>query len=199
MTRMDGAAKELKVVLDALLEKKGGKIEKAVETIVDALRAGRKVLVFGNGGSAAEAQHFAAEIVNRFMKDRRAFPAVSLSTDTSALTSIANDMSFEKVFGRQIEALGTKGDVAVALSTSGNSPNIVEGLRAAKTGGLTTVALTAEGGGKIGRARIPAKGAGSRRPLVDILIDVPSKSTPRAQEAHLLILHIIADEIDRRL
>ena len=189
------AAGELRTLLDALFEKEGAEIGKAVEAIVDALKAGRKILVFGNGGSAAEAQHLAAEIVNKFMVKRRALPAISLSTDTSALTSIANDMSFEHVFSRQIEALGTKGDVALALTTSGNSANIIEGLRAAAAGGLTTIVLTGGGGGRL--ARGPAAGSGSVP--VDILVDVPSKSTPRVQEAHLLLLHVIAEEIDRRV
>ena len=158
-------------------------LESAIAATVRALKAGQKVLVFGNGGSAAEAQHFAAELVNRFLKERRAIPAIALTTDTSSLTAIANDRSFDQIFSRQLEALGEKGDVAIALSTSGYSPNIIEGLKAAKAKGMLTIALTGEGGGKL---------AG----LADILLAVPSKSTPRIQEAHLLLLHILAEEIE---
>jgi D-sedoheptulose 7-phosphate isomerase len=182
----NNAVNELKAVLDALVEAKGEAIDRAVAAIVGALKAGRKVLIFGNGGSAAEAQHFAAEIVNKFGVERRALPAISLTTDTSVLTSIANDMSFDRIFSRQIEALGAKGDVALGLSTSGKSPNMIEGLKAAKAAGLVTIALTGEAGGPVTR-------------LADILVDVPSKSTPRAQEVHLLILHIIAGEIDLQI
>ena len=191
------SADELKAVLDALFDRKGGEIAGAAGAIVGALKAGRKILVFGNGGSAAEAQHFAAEIVNKFMKYRRALPAVSLTTDTSILTSIANDISFDHVFSRQVEALGEEGDVAIALSTSGNSLNVIEGLRAAKAAGLTTIVLTGEAGGAIASRTIETKSPGTGAALADVLLDVPSKSTPRIQEAHLLLLHIFAEEIDR--
>ena len=163
-------------------------LESAISATVKALKAGRKVLVFGNGGSAAEAQHFAAELVNRFLKERRAIPAIALTTDTSVLTAIANDKSFDKVFSRQIEALGDKDDVAVALSTSGNSSNIVEGLMAAKAKGMLTIALTGESAGKLASGAAP-----------NYLLAVPSKSTPRIQEAHLLLLHVMAEEIETRL
>jgi D-sedoheptulose 7-phosphate isomerase len=183
-------------------------LESAMSAMVRALKTGRKILVFGNGGSAAEAQHFAAELVNRFLKDRRAIPALALTTDTSALTAIANDTSFDQVFSRQIEALGEKGDVAIALSTSGNSPNIIEGLKAAKAKGMLTIALTGEGGGKLALMPAPTgKGAGKQASksgvapdaVPDHLLAVPSKSTPRIQEAHLLILHIMAENIEARL
>jgi D-sedoheptulose 7-phosphate isomerase len=183
-------------------------LESAISATVRALKAGHKVLVFGNGGSAAEAQHFAAELVNRFLKERRAIPAIALTTDTSVLTAIANDRSFDQVFSRQIEAIGEKGDVAIALTTSGNSPNIIEGLKAAKAKGMLTIALTGEGGGKL--ASMPAltgEGAGKLAPapggapdaMPDYLLAVPSKSTPRIQEAHLLMLHIMAEEIEMGL
>lgn len=177
------AVAELAEVMD-WLEKAGSvSLEKAVDTVVRAVKGGRKVLAFGNGGSAAEAQHFAAELVNRFLLERKAIPAIALTTDTSALTAIANDRSFEKVFSRQIEAFGDKGDVALALTTSGRSQNIIEGLKAAKAKGMATIALTGEGGGAV---------AG----LCDVLLYVPSKSTPRIQEAHLLILHMIAEAVE---
>ena len=180
------AISELSGILGKIEAGGRGVLEGAISATVRALKAGRKVLVFGNGGSAAEAQHFAAELVNRFLKERRAIPAIALTTDTSTLTAIANDRSFDQVFSRQIEAIGEKGDVAIALTTSGNSPNIIEGLKAAKAKGLLTIALTGEGGGKL---------AG----LADFLLAVPSKSTPRIQEAHLLMLHILAGEVEERL
>jgi D-sedoheptulose 7-phosphate isomerase len=177
------AVGELAEVLGSLGKAGSGNLEKTVETIIRAVRAGHKVLVFGNGGSAAEAQHFAAELVNRFLTERRAIPAIALTTDTAALTAIANDRSFEMIFSRQIEAFGDKGDVAIALTTSGRSQNIIEGLKAAKAKGMATIALTGEGGGAV---------AG----LPDILLYVPSKSTPRIQEAHLVLLHIIAEAVE---
>ena len=180
------AVGELSEVLKMLEGAGSENLEKAVETVIRAVKKGDKVLVFGNGGSAAEAQHFAAELVNRFMLERKAIPAIALTTDTSALTSIANDRSFEKIFSRQIEAFGDKGDVAIALTTSGRSQNIIEGLKAAKAKGMATIALTGEGGGAV---------AG----LPDILLYVPSKSTPRIQEAHLLILHILAEAVEAAL
>ena len=180
------AIDELSGILAKLEASVKDSLKSAISATVRALKAGRKVLAFGNGGSAAEAQHFAAELVNRFLKERRAIPAIALTTDTSALTAIANDRSFDQVFSRQIEAIGDKGDVAIALTTSGNSPNIIEGLKAAKAKGMLTIALTGDGGGKL---------AG----LADFLLEVPSKSTPRIQEVHLLMLHIMAEEIEARL
>ena len=180
------AIDELSGILAKLEASVKDSLKSAISATVRALKAGRKVLVFGNGGSAAEAQHFAAELVNRFLKERRAIPAIALTTDTSSLTAIANDRSFDQVFSRQIEALGGKGDVAIALTTSGNSPNIIEGLKAAKAKGMLTIALTGDGGGKL---------AG----LADFLLEVPSKSIPRIQEVHLLMLHIMAQEIETKL
>ncbi len=150
------------------------------------MKAGHKILVFGNGGSAAQAQHFAAELVNRFLKERPALPAISLTTDTSALTSISNDISFDLVFSRQIEALGQTGDIALGLSTSGNSPNVIEAINAAKKKGMLTVVLTGRGGGKLSS-------------LPDYLLDVPSESVPRIQEAHLFVLHLWAQMIEKDL
>ena len=165
---------------------KGPLLEKAADLIVKSLESGHKVLVFGNGGSAAEAQHLAAELVNKFSRPRRPLPAVALTTDTSTLTSIANDSSFDLVFSRQVEALGREGDIALALSTSGTSPNILEALRVARKNRLVTIGLTGEGGGDVG-------------PLTDILLDVPSRDTARVQELHLVLLHLIAQELDDRL
>jgi len=179
---------EIAAVLEEFFKTRRGVVEAVVSATVKSLRSGGKILLFGNGGSAAEAQHFAAELVNKFLKERRALPAISLTTDTSTITSIGNDMSFDRIFSRQIEALGRKGDVAIALSTSGNSPNVIEGLKAAKKIGMVTIALTGEGGGKLAAAPDVAP---------DYLIDVPSTSTPRIQEIHLVVLHIIAEEIEK--
>ena len=177
---------ELSRLLEDFLHQKGIILEKSAHALVRALKSGRKVLVFGNGGSAAEAQHLAAELVNKFSRPRKPLRAVALTTDTSTLTSIANDSSYESVFSRQVEALGDEGDIALALSTSGTSPNIVAGLKAAREKKMLTIALTGEGGGKLG-------------PLVDFLLDVPSRNTPRIQEVHLVLLHLIAQELDDRL
>jgi len=162
---------------------KAALLDRVIEKTVEALNKGKKVLIFGNGGSASQAQHFAAELVNRFLKERPALPAVSLTTDTSALTSIANDTDYSQVFSRQIQALGKRDDIAVGLSTSGNSLSVKKALQEAKIRGLMTVALTGQGGGKL--ASIP-----------DYLLDVPSTSTPRIQEVHLMILHFMAQGIE---
>jgi len=179
---------EIAAVLEEFFRTNGGIVEAVVSAVAKSLRSGGKILLFGNGGSAAEAQHFAAELVNKFLKERPALPAISLTTDTSTITSIGNDRSFDRIFSRQIEALGRKGDVAIALSTSGNSPNVIEGLKAAKKIGMVTIALTGEGGGKL--AVTPGAAP-------DYLLDVPSTSTPRIQEVHLVVLHIIAEEIEK--
>jgi len=157
----------------------------AVQLQLKALRQGGKILVFGNGGSASQSQHYAAELMNAFlMKDRSAIPAVALTTDTSALTSIANDRGYDEVFSRQVEALGKPGDAAVALSTSGNSESVIRAVKACRERGIAAAALTGEGGGRL---------AG----LPDVLLDVPSESTPRIQEVHLLLIHLMAEEIEQ--
>jgi D-sedoheptulose 7-phosphate isomerase len=151
--------------------------------IAERVAAGGKVLVFGNGGSAADAQHLAAELVGRFARDRRALPAVALTTDASILTSVANDMGYAQVFRRQIEAHGRPGDVAIGISTSGRSANVLEALRAAREAGLLTVGLTGNGGGQV---------AG----LVDHLIDVPHADTARIQEVHAMVVHILCQIVE---
>jgi D-sedoheptulose 7-phosphate isomerase len=156
----------------------------AAEAIASAMRKGGKLLVFGNGGSAADAQHVAAECVGRFQRDRVALPALALTTDSSVLTAISNDQSFDRVFARQIDALGRPGDVALGVSTSGRSPSVVSALQAARARDLTTVALTGCDGGLAGR-------------IVDIHINVPSASTPRVQEAHRTLLHVICELVER--
>jgi D-sedoheptulose 7-phosphate isomerase len=181
------AAAELREVLESFLETRAGRLEAALGAVVSSLRAGGKVLVFGNGGSAAEAQHLAAELVNGLARrDRPAAAAMALTADSSALTAIGNDRGFAEVFRRQVQALGRPGDVALALSTSGRSPDIVEALRTARAKGLVTIGLTGQGGGDVA-------------PLVDHLLDVPSVSTPRIQEAHLFLLHVLAEGVEAGL
>jgi D-sedoheptulose 7-phosphate isomerase len=154
------------------------------DAIVDAFTRGNKVLLFGNGGSAADAQHLAAEFINRFRLDRRALPAMALTTDTSVLTSIANDSGYDRVFARQIEALGRASDVAVGLSTSGASPNVIEGLRVARREGLVTVVFAGGDGRRL-------------RPQVDHCLLVPSTDTPRVQEMHILAGHVICELVEK--
>jgi phosphoheptose isomerase len=158
----------------------------AAAAIAGALRAGGKLLLFGNGGSAADAQHVAAELVGRFERERAAMAAVALTTDASVLTSVANDYAFDRVFARQLEGLGRKGDVALGLSTSGASPNVVAALVAARALGLQTVALTGADGGAVGRAAA-------------IHVNVPSDSAARVQEVHRTLLHVICDIVERDL
>lgn len=183
---LESGVAELDQVLRRFIQTRRAVLEAAAEAIAACLRAGGKVLIFGNGGSAAEAQHFAAELVNGLSRrDRSAVPAIAMTTDTSSLTAIGNDRGFAEVFSRQIEALGRRGDVALALTTSGTSPNIVEALKTARAAGLVTIALTGEKGG-------------AAAPLADFLLDVPSCSTPRIQEAHLFLLHFMADRLEGR-
>jgi D-sedoheptulose 7-phosphate isomerase len=158
----------------------------AADAIVRALAHGGTVLVFGNGGSAADAQHVVAELVGRFVRNRRAWPAVALTTDTSILTAVGNDFGFDQVFARQIEALGRPGDVAVGITTSGDSPNGLKALEAARTRGLVTVALTGKSGGAAGRA-------------ADVHVNVPETVTARIQEAHTTMLHLMCELVDDEL
>jgi phosphoheptose isomerase len=158
-------------------------IVSAAAAIVASLRGGGKLLVFGNGGSAADAQHVAAELVGRFQRERAALAAVALTTDTSVLTSIANDYAFDRVFVRQIEALGKPADVVLAISTSGGSGNVVAALARARELGLRTIALTGCDGGEVGRA-------------ADIHVNVPSPSTARVQEVHRTLLHVICELVE---
>jgi D-sedoheptulose 7-phosphate isomerase len=155
----------------------------AAQAVRDALRVGNKLLVFGNGGSASDAQHLAAELVGRFMKERAALPALALTVDTSILTAIANDYSYKQVFARQVEALGRAGDVAMGISTSGESPNVLAALQVAKTLGLKTIALTGRDGGGVGRA-------------ADIHVNVPDQNTARVQEVHRTLLHVMCEIIE---
>ncbi|HEX9652951.1 MAG TPA: D-sedoheptulose 7-phosphate isomerase [bacterium] len=161
-------------------------LNKITQALHGSLFAGHKVLLFGNGGSAADSQHIAAELVSKFFRDRKALPAIALTTDTSILTSIANDYSYEDVFARQIEALGEKGDVAIGISTSGNSPNVLKAMNIARNKGLITIGLTGQDGGKL-------------QEVVDICFHAPSKSTPRIQEIHITVAHAICDIIEQEL
>ena len=155
----------------------------AARVMREAFDGGRKVLVFGNGGSASDAQHFAAELVGRFQRERQALPALALTTDTSVLTALANDYSFDDVFTRQIEAFGQAGDVAFGISTSGESPNVVGALRLARARGLRTVAMTGRGGGAAGSA-------------ADVHVHVPDQSTARVQEVHRTLMHVMCELIE---
>jgi D-sedoheptulose 7-phosphate isomerase len=156
---------------------------RAAAAIVAATHGGGKLLLFGNGGSASDAQHVAAELVGRFARERRPVAAIALTTDTSVLTSVANDYAYDRVFARQIEALGAPGDVAFGISTSGASPNVVAGLEAARARGLTAIALTGRDGGAVGRAAA-------------IHINVPSATTARVQEVHRTLLHVICEIVE---
>lgn len=154
--------------------------------IVDAYRQGKKVVWFGNGGSAADAQHIACELVSRFYLERKALASIALTTNTSELTAIANDYDFNKVFARQVEALVNPGDVVIGISTSGDSQNVIDGIKEAKRLGAITVAFTGSSGGKL-------KGN------VDFLLDVPSEITPHIQESHIMIGHIICYLVEKEL
>ena len=175
-------------VKQALLEDKHilGQIADVVKEFVSALSNGHKILLFGNGGSAADAQHIAAEFVGRFQMERTPLPALALTVNTSALTGIGNDYAYENVFSRQIEALGAAGDVAVGISTSGKSPNVLKALAAAKAKGLVTVALTGKFGSML-------------QEVSRYCLCVPSDQTPRIQESHILIGHIISQITEMEL
>jgi D-sedoheptulose 7-phosphate isomerase len=164
-------------------------VARAAELLAQTLRAGGKILSCGNGGSAADAQHFAAELVNRFETERPPLAAVALTTDSSTLTSIANDYDYRQVFSKPLRAIGRRGDALLAISTSGNSANVIEAIHAAHEVGLRVVALTGNGGGKM---------AGLLR-ADDAHLCVPHKSTARIQEVHLLVLHCLCDGIDTLL
>lgn len=158
-------------------------IQHAISVMTSCLKKGNKIVVFGNGGSAADAQHFAAELLGRFKLERKAMPSIALTTDTSALTAIGNDYGFEFVFSRQCEALVVKGDIALAISTSGKSKNIVKGVETCKARGAKIISLTGGDGGKL-------------KNISDINIIVPSNDTAKIQEVHRIILHVICKEVE---
>lgn len=161
-------------------------VAKMAETLIAALRAGRKVLLCGNGGSAAQAQHLAAEFVGRYLRERQPLPAIALTSDTAALTAIANDYRFDDVFSRQIEALGVEGDVLIALSTSGTSADVVLAAQTAHTKKMIVLALTGQSGGELARH-------------ADLALLVPSVTTPIIQEIHLAVGHVLCDMVERAL
>mgnify|MGYP001560469301 CR=1 FL=1 len=166
-----------------------GAIADAVEAMAACLSGGGKIMACGNGGSAADSQHFAAELLNRFERERAPLAAIALTTDASTLTSIANDYAYEQVFAKQVQALGRAGDVLLAISTSGNSPNVMAAMAAARERGVRIVALTGKAGGKMAAALGPD----------DIHLCVPAERTARIQEVHLLTIHCLCDGIDTLL
>ena len=173
----EGAELRLKMA-----EEMAESIAAAAEAIVGAFKTGRKLLLFGNGGSAADAQHIAAEFMNRFLIERPPLPAIALTTDTSVLTSIANDYAYDEIFSKQVKALGKKGDVAFGITTSGSSSNVLKAFRTASKLGMTTIALTGE--------------SGKAASLVDISLQIPSRNIPRIQEAHIAVGHILCELTD---
>ena len=178
--------KESIEVKNQVIKKLAPQIEQAAKWMIEALKKGNKVLLFGNGGSAADAQHLAAELIGRYMKDRKSLPAIALTTDTSILTSLSNDYGFETIFARQVEGLAKFGDIAIGISTSGNSRNVLEGVEKAKELGCKTIGLLGCDGGRIAD-------------VVDLSIIVPSKSTPRIQESHITIGHILCSLVEQEL
>lgn len=165
------------------LRQQSALIESIGQKIITALQNGNKIIFFGNGGSAADAQHLAAEFVVRYRHNRRALPSIALTTDTSILTACGNDFGFEEVYARQVEALANQGDVAIGISTSGNSINVIKGLQAAANAGCTTIAFTAQNGGECAR-------------IADLAFQAPSPTTARAQECHLLVGHLLCEVVE---
>jgi D-sedoheptulose 7-phosphate isomerase len=186
-TDLDAAAERIRESLAAqealLAPERLAALVRAADTVAACLRDGGKVLLFGNGGSAADATHIAAELVGRFQLERRGLPALSLSDNASSLTAIANDYDFARVFARQVEAFGAPGDVAIAISTSGRSENVLAGVAAARERGLHTIALTGA--------------AGALREAADICLEVPASSTARVQEGHILVAHVLCELVER--
>jgi len=180
--RLEESAQVKKAVAKNMVSEIG----RMVNFIITAYKAGGKVVLFGNGGSAADAQHIACELVGRFMLKRQAFPALALTTNTSTLTAVANDCGYETVFSRQVEALVDEKDVVIGISTSGDSPNVLEAIKLAKTKGAKTIGLTGGNGGKLAA-------------VADLVLIVPSDSTPRIQEAHITIGHIVCELVEREL
>lgn len=178
--------KESILAKEALVESQLDNIEKAANAIIDSIRSGGKLIAFGNGGSFADSQHIVGELVGRFKKERRALSAIALGTNTPLLTAIANDYGYDAIFSRELTALGKKGDVALGISTSGNSKNVIEAMKKAKSMGIKTIALLGSDGGMLKKD-------------ADIAIIVPSKDTPRVQESHIMIGHILCELIEEAL
>jgi D-sedoheptulose 7-phosphate isomerase len=177
---------EHRKVFDKIITESTFDILQCAKLIWDTLAKGKKILLCGNGGSAADAQHLAAEFVGRYETERRGFPAIALTTDTSALTALGNDYGYERVFARQVEALANEGDLLIGLSTSGNSPNVIAALTTAREIGCVTIGLTGEKGGEMTR-------------LCDFCLRVPSARTARIQEAHITIAHIWCEFVDEQV
>jgi D-sedoheptulose 7-phosphate isomerase len=179
---LDSFDKSIQVISES--KKLINEIQLAIELIIKCFSNKNKVVIFGNGGSAADSQHFAAEFIGRFQLERKSLPAVSLTTDSSILTALGNDYSFEEIFSRQCESIVKENDVVIAISTSGNSLNVIKGITSSKNNGATIIGILGNDGGKI-------------KDLVNIPIIIPSNSTPRIQESHRLILHIICDLVEQ--
>jgi Phosphoheptose isomerase len=179
---LEGAAALLRETAGTLSQ---AKVNAAVDVIAQALSNAKPLLVCGNGGSASDAMHITGELVGRFLLERRALKAISLSSNPAVLTAWSNDYNYDTVFSRQVEAYGEPGAVLVGISTSGNSRNVIEAFRVARAGNMTTIALTGAGGGRLA-------------PLADILLDVPSSSTPQIQQVHICIYHYICQQVEQR-
>ncbi len=183
---IESSLNEHLVTIEVVREKLQPLIAEIAERLSSALKSGGKLLICGNGGSAADAQHFAAELVGRFEKERNGLPAIALTTDTSSLTAIGNDYGFDRLFSRQVEALATSSDVLIGISTSGNSENVVMAIKKAKERGCQTIGMTGKDGGRIAAE-------------ADMNINVPVQRTARIQEAHLTILHILCEIIENEV
>ena len=183
MEMIEGEMRAHQEVISRCLDELQSYIYTACILSMETMKSGKKILIFGNGGSAADAQHIAAELVGRYKTDRRGLPAIALTTDTSALTAIANDFGYKRVFERQVEALANEGDLLIALSTSGNSSNVNRALKLGREMGCKTIGLSGKEGGKMNA-------------LCDLNIVVPSEDTPRIQEMHIMIGHILCQAID---
>ncbi len=183
---IQSSLRESIAVKTALLEQMAPAIEQAAQVLIDCYRGGHKVLICGNGGSAADAQHFAAEMVGRFLKERRALPAIALHTNTSTLTAVGNDYGYEQTFTRPLAAYGQAGDVLLAISTSGNAANVCQAVALARQMQMKTIGLTGHPGGRLAQ-------------LVHLLLAVPSTSTPRIQEAHTTIIHLLCQAVEDSL
>lgn len=184
--KIENIIRESNKVKEVLINSQINVIAKISQAVINCLRGGGKIIIFGNGGSAADSQHVAAEFVGRFQKDRQALAAIALTTNTSVLTSIANDYGFEFVFSRQIEALGRKKDLAIAISTSGNSENVIKAVQKAKQMKIKTVSFTGGNGGKLAK-------------ITDISLIAPSNHTARIQEAHICVLHAICQIAEEKI
>lgn len=183
---IDESLKDSIAAKEAFAARERAAIKTMIRWMTETIRANHKILIFGNGGSAADAQHMAAEFVNRFLINRRPLPAIALTTDSSILTSIGNDFSFDDIFLKQIQALGQPGDLALGISTSGNSPNVLKAVEEAKGMGIRTVALTGGSGGKL-------------ISVADLTLNVPSTKTPAIQETHIWVEHLLCQVVDEAL